>query len=125
MSTILINTENSKRSEPQKFVINLLQRLDLRSSNKHATLENLSIYYMWKNIRQQYKNNKLKIITPMWNDEFELPHASYSASGIHDYVKYIIKKHETLPTNPPIFIYINRINNKLVFKINELYKLQL
>ena len=125
MSTILINTENSKRSEPQKFVINLLQRLDLRSSNKHATLENLSIYYMWKNIRQQYKNNKLKIITPTWNDEFELPHASYSASGIPDYVKYIIKKHETLPTNPPIFIYINRINNKLVFKINELYKLQL
>ena len=24
-------------------------------------------------IRQQYKNNKLTIIAPQWNDEFELP----------------------------------------------------
>ena len=39
-------------------------------------------------------------------------------SDIHDYVKYIIKKHETLPTNPTIHIYINRINNRLVFKID-------
>ena len=28
---------------------------------------------MEKNIRQQYKSNKLKIIAPTWNDEFELP----------------------------------------------------
>ena len=35
------------------------------------------------------------------------------------------KKHETLPTNPPIHIYINRINNRLVFKIKDGYKLEL
>ena len=35
------------------------------------------------------------------------------------------KKHETLPTNPSIHIYINRINNKLVFKIKDRYKLEL
>ena len=34
-------------------------------------------------------------------------------------------KHETLPTNPPIHIYINRINNKLVLKIKDRYKLEL
>ena len=44
--------------------MNLLQKLDLRSSSKHVALQNLSIYYTWKNIRQQYKNNKLKIIAP-------------------------------------------------------------
>ena len=34
---------------------NLSQRLDLKSSNKDAALQNLLIYYNWKNIRQQYK----------------------------------------------------------------------
>ena len=68
------------------------QRLDLRSSDKHVALQNLSIYYKWKNIRKQYKNNKLKIIVPTYNDEFELPDGSYSVSDIEDYIEFIIKK---------------------------------
>ena len=43
---------------------------------------------------------------------------------IQDYIHYIIKKHEILPTNPPIYIYI-RINNRLGFKIKDGYKLHL
>ena len=39
--------------------------------------------------------------------------------------KYIIKKHETLTKIPPIHFYINRINNRLVFKIKVRYKLKL
>ena len=60
METVLVNTENSETNEPRKFVHSLSQ--DLRSSNKYAALQNVSIYYTRKNIRQQYKNNKLKII---------------------------------------------------------------
>ena len=78
METIFMNTEISKTNKLHKFVLNLSQRLYLRSSNKHAALQNLSIYYTWKNIKKQYKNNKLKIIAPAWNDEFELPDGSYS-----------------------------------------------
>ena len=80
MGTIFINTENSKTSQPDKFVLHVSQRLDLRSSNKRIALQNMSIYYTWKNIRQQQKNknNKLKTIAPAWNDEFELPDGSYS-----------------------------------------------
>ena len=85
METIFINTENSKTNEPHKSVLDLSQRLDLRSSNKYFALQNLSIYYTWKNIRKQYKNNKLKIIAPTWNDEFELSDGSYSVSDIQDY----------------------------------------
>ena len=73
-----MNTENSKTNKQHKFVLNLSQRLDLKSSNKHVFLENVSIYLTWKSIRQQDKNNKLKIIVPMWNDEFELLDGSYS-----------------------------------------------
>ena len=83
------------------------------------------IYYTWKNIRKQYKNNKLKIIAPTWNDEFELPDSSYSVSDIRVYIEYIIKKHETLTTIPPIYVYMNRINNRLVFEIKDGYKLEL
>ena len=43
METILMNAENSKTNEPHKFV-NRSQRLDLRNSNKHVALQNLSIY---------------------------------------------------------------------------------
>ena len=63
IEVILMNTENSKTNEPCKFFLNLSQRLDSRSLNKHFALQNLSVCYTWKNIRQQHKN-KLKIIVP-------------------------------------------------------------
>ena len=46
-------------------------------------------------------------------------------SDIQDYIEYIIKKHETLTTILPIYVYFNRINNGLVFKIKDGYKLEL
>ena len=67
METIFLKTENNKTNESQTFVLSLPQKLDLRSSVKNVALQNLSIYYTWKNIRQLYKNNKLKIIAPTWN----------------------------------------------------------
>ena len=120
-----MNTENSKTDEPHKFVLNLSQRLDLRSSDKYVAYENLSIYSAWKNIRKQYQNNKLQIIAPTWNDEFELPDGSYSLLDIQDYIEYIIKNHETLTAIPPIHFYINRINDRLMFEIKDNYKLEL
>ena len=54
-----------------------------------------------------------------------MPNGSYSVSEIQYYIKYIIKKHETLTKIPPIHVYINRINNRLVFKIKDAYKLEL
>ena len=119
METIFVNTKNSKTSEPHKFVLNLSQRLDLRKSNKHVIFQGLSISYTCKNIIKQYTNNKLKIIAPTWTDEFELPDGSYSVSEIKDYIEYIIKKHETLKSIPPIHVYISTINNRLVLKIKE------
>ena len=45
-----MNTENSKMNKPHKFVLNLSQRLDLRSSNKLVALQSLSVYFTSKNI---------------------------------------------------------------------------
>ena len=46
-------------------------------------------------------------------------------SDSQDYIEYSIKKHETLITIPPIYVYINRINNRLAFKIKDIYQLEL
>ena len=119
IETIFMNAENSKTNKPHKFVPNLLQRLDLRSLNKHVALQNLSIYYTLENIKKLFENKKLKIIAAIRNDEFELLEGSYSVSDIQDYIAYITEKHEILSTNPYIQIYINRINNRVIFKIKN------
>ena len=54
-----------------------------------------------------------------------MPDVSYSFSDIQDYFEYIIKKHETIPDNPPVQIYVNKIKNRIVFKIKTGYKLEL
>ena len=46
-------------------------------------------------------------------------------SDIQDDINHILKEHETLPTNPPVQIYINKSNDRLVFKIKDEYKLEL
>ena len=123
MEKIFMNTEKSKTNEPHQFILNLSQRVDLRSSNKHVVLQNLSIYQTRKKIRKQYKNNKLN--SSKWNDEFQLPDSSYSVSDVQDYIEYIIKKHEALTTNRPLHVSINRVNDRLVFKIKDRCKLEL
>ena len=97
----------------------------LRSGQKNVALSNLSIYYTWKNIKSSYKNNKFKISAPTWSDEFELPHGSYSISDIQDYFEYILKKHSENVDNPSIKIYVNKIENRVTFKIKKGYYLEL
>ena len=52
MATIFMNMENSKTNEPHNFVLNLPQRLDLKSSYKHVALQNLSIYCTWEKYKK-------------------------------------------------------------------------
>ena len=56
---IFMNTKNSKTNKPHKFFLNLSQRLDLKIMVGHVGLQNLTIYYTWKKITKQYKNNNL------------------------------------------------------------------
>ena len=46
-----MNSENSKTSKPQILVVKVTNKLDLRIGEKIIALSNLSIYYMWKNIK--------------------------------------------------------------------------
>ena len=120
-----MNTENSKTNEPHRFRLDLADKLNLKNPKKNMALVNLSIYYTWKNIKSEYKNNKFKISAPTWNETFDLPNGSCSIADIQDYFEFIIKKHETLTENPPVQIYPNKIKNRIVFKIKTGYKLEL
>ena len=120
-----MNTENSKTSEPHRFRLDLTDKLNLKDHEKNVALANSSIYNTWKNTKYEYNNNKFKISVPTWNEKFDLLHGSYSISDIQNYFEFIIRKHETLAENPPVQIYVNKIKNRIVFKIKMGYKLEI
>ena len=68
-----------------------------------------------KNITSSWNNNKFKISAPTWNDKFELPDGSYSASDVQDYFEYILKKHGEGKDSPSIRIYVNKIENRITY----------
>ena len=121
MEAIFVNTLNSKTNEFNKFIYQFTDKLNL----KNMALATLSICYTRKNIKSEYNNNKFKISAPTWNDTFDLPDGSYSVSNVQDYFKYVIKEHETIVDNPPVLIYVNKIKNRIIFKIKSGYKLEL
>ena len=82
MDTISMNSENSKASDSHKLLLNLSDKIDLKSSDKYVALSNLSIYYTWQNIEKSCKNNKFKISALTWNDKSELPDGSNNVSNI-------------------------------------------
>ena len=120
-----MNTENSKTNEPHRFKLDLADKLNLKNPKKNMALVNLSIYYTWKNIKSECNNNKFKISAPTWNETFDLPDGSYTVDDTQDYFEFINKKHETLTENPSIKIYINFVNNRIIFKIKIGYQLEL
>ena len=53
-----------------------------------------------------------------------MPDGLYAVSDIQDYIEYIIKRHESSTRIPSIHVYIDRINSRLVFKIEDGRKLE-
>ena len=125
MDTIFMNSENSKTSESHILKLKLTDKLNLRVDKKVISLSNLNIYYTWNNIKSSYNNNKFKISAPTWNEEFTLPDGSYSISDIQDYFEYILKKDGENTDKPSIQIYVNKIENRITFKIKNGYSLEL
>ena len=120
-----MNTASSTTKHSHKFVYNFTDKLNLKNSNKTIALANLSIYYTWKNVKSDYNINKFKISAPTWNDTFDVPDGSYSITALQNYFGYIIKKHETIANVSPLLIDVNKIKNRIGFKIKSGYKLEL
>ena len=125
MDTIFMNFKNSLTSDSHRLLINLTDEINLRRSYKYVPLSNLSIHYAWKNIKKFCKNHEFKISAPTWIDKLELPDGSYSVSYIQDYFEYIFRKHGEKTDNPSEMIYVNKIENRITFKIKTGYYLTL
>ena len=84
MDTIFMNSENSKTSDSHKLLFNLTDKIDLRRKDKYIALSNISIYYIWKNIKKSYKNNKFKISVSTLNKELviQVDHILYQIFNI-------------------------------------------
>ena len=54
-----------------------------------------------------------------------MPDGSYSVSDIQDYFEYILKKHGENTDKPSVQIYVNKIENRVTFKIKNGYSLEL
>ena len=78
-----------------------------------------------ENIKSAYKNNNLKHLFQLGMMNFICLMNHISVSNIQGYFEYIIKKHETIANNSPVQIYMNRIENRIAFKIKTGYKLEL
>ena len=117
MDTTLMNSKSSKTSDAHRLLLNLSDKMDLKRSDKYVALSNLSIYYIWKNIKKSYRNNKFKVSAPTWNEEIELPDRSYFVSDIQDYFEFMLKKYGEKTDNLSIKMYVNKIENRIKFKI--------
>ena len=80
MDTIFMNSENIKTSEPHVLILKLTDKLDLRRGEKIIALSNLSIYYMWKNIKSSY------------NLKYQHQHGMINLSYLMDRILYQIFK---------------------------------
>ena len=78
-----------------------------------------------KNVKSSHNNNKFKTSAPTWSEEFKLADGSYSISDIQDCFEYILKKHSENVDNPSIRIYVNKIENRIRFRIKSGYYLEL
>ena len=125
MDTLFMNSKNSKTSDPHRPLLNLADKINLKRSDKYVALTNISMYCPWKNIKMSYKNNNFNISRPTRNEEFELPDGSNCISDAQDYFEYIWKKTREKTDNSAIRIYVNKIQNRITFKIKTGYYLEL
>ena len=59
------------------------------------------------------------------SDKLKLPNGSYSVSNIQDYFEFISKNHGESTDNSSIKIYVNKIENRVTFKIKNGYSLKI
>ena len=76
MNTMVMNSGNSKTSEPQRIILKILDKTNLKRSANSFALSNLRIQYTWKNIKRLYRKveakNKNTLVSGNAGDEKNL-----------------------------------------------------
>ena len=80
-------------------------------------------------IEKPYKSNKLKITAPTWNYEIKFPYSYYSVPILITILNISLKSTKYLQQfflfMCPPSMELNKINHRLVFKIKDVYELEL
>ena len=102
MNTMFMNSRNRKTSDPRRLLLNLTDKIDLRRKDKYIALSNLSIYYTRKTIKKSHKNNKSKISSPTWKEEFGYNILKYNIQkttcySVHPRDQIFVKSHGFFP----------------------------
>ena len=124
METIFMNNENSKTSEPHRFKLDLIDKLNLKNPNKNMDLANLSIYYTWKNINENTAtinvNSSTNLELYFWFTWWFLLNFWHSRLLWIYHQKARNFDRKSTSSNLP-----NKIKNRIVFIIKTGYKLEL
>ena len=51
MNITFKNSKNSETFDPQRLLLNLADKINLKKRDKYVALSNVSIYNTWKNIK--------------------------------------------------------------------------
>ena len=117
MDTIFRNSENNKTSKPNVLILKLTDKLDLRRGEKGIALSNISIYYTWK-AHTIIINLKYQLQHGVINSNYQIDHILYHIFKIICvYIICILRKRNENIDNPSIKIYVNKIENRITFKI--------
>ena len=58
MDTIFMNSKNSEASDSFGLILNLAGKVIFKKTDKYVAFSNLSVYYIWKNIKKSKKKKK-------------------------------------------------------------------
>ena len=107
--TLFVNSGNCKTSELHRLLLSLADQINLKRSDKYVALLNSTIYCMW-NLKYQLQHGMRSLI-------YLTDHILYQIFKI--ILMYLKKKHRNKTGNPSIKTYINKMENRITFKIKK------
>ena len=121
-----MNSGNSNTSESHRLLHNLLDKLNLKRSDKYVALSNLSMY---NNIKTLYKNIRFTISAPTWNENI-IYLANHILRHIFKIIWTYVKNLEEILIIIIIIImiiimYVSKLINRATSKIKEGYYLEI
>ena len=101
-----MNSKNSGTTYPQRLLLHLADKTNLKRRDKYVALSNLSIHYTWKKVLKSHTKIHSFKIAPTWNEE--LPDGSKSIRYSRSFEIYNKRKHGEKTDNPSIRTYVNK-----------------
>ena len=57
MGNIFVNYQKTKISDSRRLLFNLADKMNLKRKDKYVALSNLTIYFIWKNIKINFSSD--------------------------------------------------------------------